>query len=197
MKKKKRIGIDRRNRNFHFDSTSILVEVLDASTRIRLLNLSIRFWNRFSIPNPTHQVWLSPHLHDAFFWKLNGLDFNPVACFSISDAKMCYFLWKGVTFSCVIFWSSNIRSKDSGWSILLYSPIIDCLDGLVLQSLPGWMKPPVCLTAVSHLFKEPQPQAPIRESSPFIDGFELKIRPTNGLVSWWSWISSQRVVSFR
>ncbi len=41
--KKKRIGIDRRNRNFNL------------TTSIRFLTLSIRFWNRnrFSIPNPT------------------------------------------------------------------------------------------------------------------------------------------------
>ncbi len=45
-RKKKRIGIDRRNRIFNL------------TTSIRFLTLSIRFWNRnrFSIPNPSLNV---------------------------------------------------------------------------------------------------------------------------------------------
>ncbi len=57
MKKKKCIGIDRRNRNFNL------------TTSIRFLTLSIRFWNRnrFSIPNPTRKYKRAPAEYGILF----------------------------------------------------------------------------------------------------------------------------------
>lgn len=45
------------------------------------------------------------------------------------------------------------------------------------------MKLSVCLTAVPHSFKEQHPPSPIGESSPFIDGSEMKMRSINDSLS--------------